>query len=71
MNGKVYSSFKEIDKDLKILKLQREIDKEQLTHDVRSIKSSLHPSNLWGGWGAIAQKVILSLLAGKIMDRFR
>ncbi|MBT2161622.1 DUF6327 family protein [Zobellia barbeyronii] len=40
---KKYSSFSEIDNDLKILKLKQEIAKENLKLDLKSTKSHLSP----------------------------
>ncbi len=40
---KQYNSFSEIDKHLKILRLQREIDKESLKLGINKAKTRLHP----------------------------
>ena len=40
---KQYNSFSEIDKHLKILRLQREIYKESLKLDINKAKTRLHP----------------------------
>ncbi|MEJ1222875.1 DUF6327 family protein [Sediminicola sp. 1XM1-17] len=39
----VYSSFTEIDKRLRILNLQREIDREALNLQLKQAKTSLYP----------------------------
>ncbi|MBU2945296.1 DUF6327 family protein [Zobellia uliginosa] len=43
---KKYSSFAEIENDLKILKLQKEIAKESLKFDLKSTKGHLNPVNM-------------------------
>lgn len=44
---KEYHSFDEIDRDLKILKLQNEIDKEEIKLNVRRTKEGLSPKYLF------------------------
>jgi hypothetical protein len=65
-----YTSFEEINHDLRILKLQREIDKEELKLNLQQTKNSLYPTNLLGGFGGVAQKILLTLLAKKLAKRF-
>jgi len=43
---RVYSSFKDIDKDLKILKLQTEIDKEEIRLSMDHTKDQMTPMSL-------------------------
>lgn len=71
MKHKRYTSFKEIDKDLKILALQQEIDKEALKLNFRTAKNSLYPTNLMGGVGGILQKLVISFIAGKFLKKFK
>lgn len=47
---KIYSSFEEIDLDLKILKLEREIHLEKAKMGARRAKESLQPMNLVKGF---------------------
>lgn len=67
---KQYTSFEEIDRDLRILKLQREIDREQLKLTVQETRNSLYPTNLLGGMSGILQKILASLLVKKLLKRF-
>ena len=54
---KEYSSFKEIDRDLKILKLQTKIDQEEIKLNIERTKSALSPLSLAGSMvGSILQK---------------
>ncbi|MFD2604615.1 DUF6327 family protein [Euzebyella marina] len=70
MIPKKYTSFKEIDQDLKILKLQQEIERENMKLSFNTAKSSLYPTNLLGGVGGVLQKLIMSLVARKVMKKF-
>ncbi|MBC2838206.1 DUF6327 family protein [Robiginitalea sp. SC105] len=67
--SKRYTSFKEIDKDLKILNLQREIAVEDLKLTYSETRKSLYPTHLLGGFSGIIQKLAISFLAKKIMER--
>ena len=70
MIPKRYSSFEEIDQDLKILKLQQQIDRENLKLKFRETKTSLYPTNLLGGLGGLVQKFFISLFAKKVLNKF-
>jgi hypothetical protein len=66
---KKYASFGEIDKDLKILKLQQEVDMESLKYRYESTKKSLYPTKLMGGFGGILQKIFITLVAKRILKK--
>ncbi len=70
MIPKKYTSFKEIDNDLKILKLQRQIDMENLKMNFNQTKHSLQPSSLFGGFGGLVKSFLISLFAKKVLKRF-
>ena len=64
---RVYSSFEEIDKDLQILKLQTEIDKEEIKLSLDQAKESLSPVSLLGSTiGSIIQKALVLKAVSKI-----
>lgn len=64
---KEYGSFKEIDRDLKILKLQTRIDKEEIKLCYTQTKENLTPISLIGSiFGTIAKKALELKLASKI-----
>lgn len=64
---KRYSSFEEVDRDLKILKLQTEIDKEEIKLAVDQTKESLSPKSLIGGIVSTAiQKALVLKAVSKI-----
>ncbi|WP_373518531.1 DUF6327 family protein [Pricia sp.] len=70
MIPKKYTSFKEIDNDLKILKLQRQIDLENLKMNFSQTKHSLQLSSLLGGFGGLIKSFLISLFAKKVLKRF-
>ncbi len=63
--SKNYDTFKEIDAELKRLKLQTQIDKEELKISIHEFKKSASPSNLFGGvvTGLFSSGLALKLLA--------
>lgn len=64
---KQYSSFEEIDKDLKILKLQSQIDKEEIKLTLEEVKGGLSPLSILGSTAsAILQKALVLKAVGKI-----
>lgn len=65
-----FKSFDEIDQKLRVLKLQREIDKEQLKLDINNVKSNFYPTKLLGGISGIVQKLIISFVIKKLMRKF-
>tara|TARA_R110000868_G_scaffold150063_3_gene372997 strand:- start:61822 stop:62037 length:216 start_codon:yes stop_codon:yes gene_type:complete len=64
-----FNSFDEMDQKLRILKLQREIDKEQLKRHFNNAKSSLYPTRLLGGFAGITKKLVISFVANKILKK--
>ncbi|MBO2543541.1 DUF6327 family protein [Salegentibacter agarivorans] len=57
---KEYSSFKEIDRDLKILKLQTKIDQEEIKLNIERTKSAMSPLSIMGSMaGSILQKAFI------------
>ncbi|MDT7828901.1 DUF6327 family protein [Pricia sp. S334] len=70
MIPKKYSSFEEIDQDLKILKLERDIAVENLKLTFQQTKSNLYPTSLLGGVGGIVKKFLISVVAKKVVNRF-
>lgn len=64
---RIYSSFDEIDKDLKILKLQTEIDKEEIKLSLDQTKEQLSPMSLIGSTvGSVIQKALILKAVSKI-----
>lgn len=71
MIPKKYTSFHQIDQDLKILKLQQEIDRENLKLTFQNTKSNLYPTSLLGGVGGILKKLVISMFAKKLLKKFK
>lgn len=68
---RVYTNFDQIDQDLKILKLKKEIGEEELRLNINGAKSGLSVglspvSTIASMIGSILQKAIVSKLVGKI-----
>ncbi|NKI27917.1 hypothetical protein HCG49_15245 [Arenibacter sp. 6A1] len=66
-----FNSFEEIDTELKVLKLQKNINKELIRFNVNKAKSSVAPKNLLGGAGGMVQKAVLSFVINKILKKIR
>ncbi len=71
-----YSSFKEIDQQLKILWLQKEIDCENIKLGIHRSKDNLNPRKLLNaihvpkGLGSIWQNIVVTIIAEKLFKRF-
>ena len=69
---KTYESFEEVNKDLKILDLRRQIALEQVKGDVASIKEALQPPEILSVLSSgVLKKFIISTLIGFVLRRFR
>ncbi|MFS4416444.1 DUF6327 family protein [Maribacter sp. 2307ULW6-5] len=68
---KKYSSFSEIDKDLNILRLQREIAMESLKFNLNNTKADLLPNQLLGGASGLLQQQLLTFAIKKLSGIFR
>ncbi len=65
---KVYKSFDQIEQDLRILKLQQQIDEEQLKLSINDTKAAFSPVSLVAGSvGAIVQKTIVLKAVNNIL----
>lgn len=64
---RIYSSFEEIEKDLQILKLQTEIDKEEIKLSLDQARDGLSPISIIGNTiGSIIQKALVLKAVSKI-----
>lgn len=50
METKRYSSYQEIERDLEILKLEKEIQYQKLVHSFQKTKESITPHNIVSGF---------------------
>ncbi len=64
---KEYSSFDEIERDLKILKLQTQIDKEEIKLSYELTKYNMSPLRLIGSMvGSVIQKALVLKAVSKV-----
>jgi len=69
---KVYSSYDEINHDLKILKLQNQINKEKIKINAEEIKEDLSPVSIVTGLAtSIAKKAFILKIVSKIIGSRR
>ncbi|AKA34223.1 DUF6327 family protein [Flagellimonas lutaonensis] len=66
-----YRSFDEIDKRLKILRLQREIDRENLKLHLAKAKARLLPLQVFVQTTGVLKNFMIALAAKKITHLFR
>ncbi|MDT0675375.1 DUF6327 family protein [Autumnicola musiva] len=67
MKKKRYTNFAEIDRDLKILKLQTEIDKEEVKLSIDQVKSNISPASLFSSlFGSVVQRALILKASSKI-----
>ena len=71
MKPKRYTSFDQIDADLRILKLQKEIDRENLKLKYYTVKNGLYPAQLFSGLGGIAKNIVISTITGLSLKKRR
>lgn len=68
-----YNSFEEVDRQLKILWLQKEIARENIKLGIKKTKTGLYPKNLLGGMdtvgstGGFIQSMLITFITGKIL----
>lgn len=65
---KVYNSYEEVDNDLRILRLQSQINKEKIKINYHHIKEDLEPINMVTGLlGSIAKKAFILKSVAKLV----
>jgi hypothetical protein len=69
MTQRQYTSFEDIDRDLKVLKLQRQIEEEKVKLAIQNTKKELYPTNILGGLAPLLQKIAISLIAKKLLKK--
>lgn len=64
---KEYKSFEEVDKDLEILKIRREVEQEEVKLSVAQTKMSLSPWSLISSLlGTLLQKIVMLKIFTKL-----
>ena len=72
-----YSSFEEIDQQLKILWLQKEIAHENIKLGLKKTKNNLYPKNLLGGinnlggLGPFIQSILITFFTDMILKKLK
>jgi len=65
---KSYSSFKEIDRELEIYKLQAQIDKQKIKQNVTLLKDAVSPTNLVIDMGlSLVRKILYGRVIHKLL----
>lgn len=67
MKSKIYKSFNEIDKDIQITKLERDIHREKVFLHAEKLKGSFSPSSLLkntigGGGSSSSSSILMNIL---------
>jgi hypothetical protein len=69
---KTYASFEEVNKDLQILDLRRQIAREHVKGNISSIKEGLQPPEILSVLSSgMLKKFLISTLIGFVLRRFR
>ncbi|MDT0651254.1 DUF6327 family protein [Autumnicola edwardsiae] len=64
---KRYTSYDQIDRDLKIMKLQTDIDKEEVKLSIDQVKSNVSPASIASDlFGSMIQKALILKAISKI-----
>ncbi|WP_299107710.1 DUF6327 family protein [uncultured Winogradskyella sp.] len=71
MIPKSYNSFNEIDNQLKILSLQKQIYKEGLKLSLKNSKLNLKPLTIKNELKGFLQNELLSLVTEKVLNKFK
>jgi len=72
MKNRIYTSFEEVDKDLKLLDLRRQIAQEEIKGDLIDIKKRFEPPEVLSFLrDGVLKKLLFSWLLGFIIRKFR
>ena len=66
-----YKSFKEIDNQLKILSLQKQIYKERIKLNLKNSKSSFRAINIKNEFKVAVQEQLLNFIINNLVKKFR
>jgi len=66
-----YNSFEEIDHQLKILSLQKQIYKERIKLNLKSSKNSFSITNLKNEFKGILQEKLLTFITTNLIKKFK
>ena len=72
MKNREYSSFEEVDKDLRILQLRREIAQEEIKGNLGDLKQRFEPASLFTALGeGVLKRLVISWVLGFLLRKFR
>ena len=72
MNNRIYTSFEEVDKDLEVLSLRRQIAQEEMKGDLIDIKKRFEPPEILSVLrDGVLKKLLFSWLIGFVIRKFR
>lgn len=72
MRNRVYTSMEEIDKDLKILQLRRQISQEEIKGGYSRLKQRLEPPEFISALGgSVIKNALITWLVSFILKKFR
>tara|TARA_R110000751_G_scaffold53123_4_gene115336 strand:- start:119 stop:334 length:216 start_codon:yes stop_codon:yes gene_type:complete len=66
-----YNSFDEIDNQLKILSLQKQIYKEHIKLNIKSSKNSLSAINIKSEFKSALQEQVLTFIINNLIKKFK
>ncbi len=66
-----YNSFEDIDNQLKILSLQKQIYKEQIKLSFKNSKNSLRPNNIMNEFKGLLQERLLVILRSYLLQKLK
>lgn len=72
MKNRIYTSFEEVDRDLKVLNLRRQIAREEIKGDLIDIKQRFEPPEVLSFLrDGVLKKLLFSWLVGFIIRKIR
>jgi len=72
MKNREYSSFEEVDKDLRILQLRREIAQEEIKGNLGDLKQRFEPASFFTAFGeGVLKRLVISWVLGFLLRKFR
>ena len=72
MNNRIYKSFEEVDRDLKVLSLRRQIAQEEMKGDLIDIKKRFEPPEILSFLrDGVLKKLLFSWLVGVVIRKLR
>lgn len=72
MKNRQYTSFEEVDRDLKILSLRRQIAEEEIKGNLGDLKRRFEPASIFSSLGeGVIKKFLISWVLGFLLRKIR